>query len=50
MAQKLEDIMEDPSKIGINLPPDTVESCYYPIVQVRNLNDIHSELASDRNR
>lgn len=26
--------MEDPSKIGINLPPDTVESCYYPIVQV----------------
>lgn len=33
MAQKLEEIMEDPSKIGVKVPPDTIEACYFPIVQ-----------------
>jgi len=33
MAQRLDDIMEDPSKIGIKVPADTIESCYFPIIQ-----------------
>ena len=33
MATKLDEIMEDPSKIGIKVPADTIESCYFPIVQ-----------------
>ena len=33
MAEKLEAVLEDPSKIGIKVPEDTIESCYFPIVQ-----------------
>ena len=33
MAEKLDAILDDPSKIGIKVPEDTIESCYFPIVQ-----------------
>jgi nucleosome binding factor SPN SPT16 subunit len=33
MAQKLDDIMEDPSKIGVKVPKDVIEACYFPIIQ-----------------
>ena len=33
MAEKLDAILDDPSKINIKVPEDTIESCYFPIVQ-----------------
>jgi nucleosome binding factor SPN SPT16 subunit len=39
MARRLDDIMEDPSKIGIKVPSDTIESCYFPIVQSGGCQD-----------
>jgi len=33
MADKLDAIMDDPSKIGIKVAQSTIESCYFPIIQ-----------------
>lgn len=33
LAQEVQDIIEDPSKIKLNVARDLVESCYFPIVQ-----------------
>lgn len=33
LASELEDILEDPSKIKLNVPREAVESCYFPIIQ-----------------
>ena len=32
-ASKIEGILEDPNKIKLNVPPDDVQPCYFPIVQ-----------------
>ncbi|KAL7551444.1 hypothetical protein ACHAWF_016787 [Thalassiosira exigua] len=33
LASEVEEIIEDPSKIKINVPKENVDSCYFPIVQ-----------------
>lgn len=33
LASEIEGIIEDPSKIKLNVPKDNVDSCYFPIVQ-----------------
>ena len=33
LSSEIEGIIEDPSKIKLNVPTETVESCYFPIVQ-----------------
>ncbi len=33
LASEIEDILEDPSKIKLNVPREAVESCYFPIIQ-----------------
>ncbi|KAG7353495.1 Xaa-pro dipeptidase [Nitzschia inconspicua] len=33
LAQKIESILEDPNKIKLNVPPEDVQPCYFPIIQ-----------------
>lgn len=33
LSSEIEEIIEDPSKIKLNVPKDNVESCYFPIIQ-----------------
>lgn len=33
LASEIEEILEDPSKIKINVPKEAVDSCYFPIIQ-----------------
>ncbi len=33
LASEIEEILEDPTKIKLNVPRDAVESCYFPIIQ-----------------
>jgi nucleosome binding factor SPN SPT16 subunit len=33
LAQKIEGILEDPNKIKLNVPPEDVQPCYFPIIQ-----------------
>lgn len=33
IASEIEEILEDPSKIKLNVPREAVESCYFPIIQ-----------------
>ncbi len=33
LASEIEEILEDPSKIKLNVPREDVESCYFPIIQ-----------------
>jgi nucleosome binding factor SPN SPT16 subunit len=49
LAQKLDDMIEDPSKIGLKLPKDDVASCYFPIVQSGGIYDMKVSAMSDTN-
>jgi nucleosome binding factor SPN SPT16 subunit len=49
LAQKLDDMIEDPSKIGLKLPKDDVASCYFPIVQSGGTYDLKVSAMSDTN-
>ena len=40
LAQKLDDMIEDPSQIGLKIPKDDVASCYFPIVQSGGVYDL----------
>ena len=40
LAQYVEGVLEDPSKIGLKVPAEEVQSCYYPIVQSGGNYDI----------
>lgn len=40
LATYVEDILEDPSKISLKVPPEDVQSCYHPIVQSGGKYDI----------
>ncbi|KAL7542241.1 hypothetical protein ACHAXR_011622 [Thalassiosira sp. AJA248-18] len=33
LAAEIEEIIEDPSKINLNVPKEAVDSCYFPIIQ-----------------
>lgn len=33
LASEIEEIIEDPSKIKLNVPKEAVDSCYFPIIQ-----------------
>ena len=33
MAQEIENVIEEPSKIQLNVPQEDVESCFFPIIQ-----------------
>lgn len=33
LASKIEAILEDPNKIKLNVPPEDVQPCYFPIIQ-----------------
>ena len=33
LASEIEEILEDPSKIKLNVPKEAVDSCYFPIIQ-----------------
>ena len=33
LAQEIEEIIEDPSKINLKVPKESVDSCYFPIIQ-----------------
>lgn len=33
LAKKIEDIINDPTPLGIKLPSDIIDSCYFPIIQ-----------------
>jgi nucleosome binding factor SPN SPT16 subunit len=33
LAHKMEGILEDPNKIKLNVPPEDVQPCYFPIIQ-----------------
>ena len=35
LATKAEDFCENPSQVKLNVPPGPLESCYFPIIQVR---------------
>eukprot|EP00981_Chlorochromonas_danica_P000694 scaffold147_cov164-Ochromonas_danica.AAC.11 len=47
LAKKVEDIILDPSKIGLKLSANTVESCYDPIIQSGGKYDIKLSAVSD---
>lgn len=50
LSQKVEDIINDPNKIGVKLAPNSVESCYFPIVQSGGEYDIKlSATSNDKN-
>ena len=40
LATEIEAVLEDPSKIKLNVPQDDVQSCYFPIVQSGGKYDI----------
>jgi nucleosome binding factor SPN SPT16 subunit len=39
-ATEIEAVLEDPGKIKLNVPPDDVQSCYFPIIQSGGNYDI----------
>ncbi|CAM9636027.1 unnamed protein product [Scytosiphon promiscuus] len=47
LAQEVQDIMEDPSKIKLNVSKDLVESCYFPIVQSGGQYQLKASAQSD---
>lgn len=50
LAADVEAIIEDPSKIKLNVPKETVESCYFPIIQSGGEYDFKvSAQSSDEN-
>ena len=40
LAQKMEGILEDPNKIKLNVPPEDVQPCYFPIIQSGGTYDL----------
>jgi nucleosome binding factor SPN SPT16 subunit len=40
LATEIENVLEDPNKIKLNVPPSDVQSCYFPIVQSGGNYDI----------
>jgi nucleosome binding factor SPN SPT16 subunit len=40
LANYIEEILEDPSKISLKVPKEDVQSCYFPIVQSGGNNDL----------
>ena len=50
IASEIEEIIEDPSKINLNVPKNNVESCYFPIIQSGGNYDFKvSAQSSDEN-
>lgn len=49
MAEKCEDIISDPSKVGSSIKPDNVESCYTPIIMSGGNYDLKPSASSDDN-
>ena len=47
LAQKLDDMIEDPSQIGLKIPKDDVALCYFPIVQSGGVYDLKVSAVSD---
>ncbi|CAN0565628.1 unnamed protein product, partial [Ectocarpus sp. 12 AP-2014] len=47
LAQEVQDIIEDPSKIKLNVARDLVESCYFPIVQSGGHYQLKASAQSD---
>ena len=47
LAQKLDDMIEDPSQIGLKIPKDDVASCFFPIVQSGGVYDLKVSAVSD---
>jgi nucleosome binding factor SPN SPT16 subunit len=47
LAQHLEDILEDPSKIKLQVPKDDVASCYYPSIHSGGDYDVRVSAGSD---
>ena len=50
MSRKVEEIILDPSKIGIKVAADAVDACYTPIVQSGGVYDIKPSAQSDEKR
>ena len=48
MAEKTENIISDPNKIGLKVSKDIVESCYFPIVQSGGKYDIRVSAQSNK--
>lgn len=46
LATEIEQILEDPNKIKLNVPPSDVQSCYFPIVQSGGTYDIRISAVS----
>jgi len=50
LAQEIEQILEDPNKIKLNVPTSDVQSCYFPIVQSGGNYDIRVSALSNSDK
>ena len=50
IAAQVDECCEDPSRINIKLPQGHYESCYFPIVQVRNRGVVFLSCVYDNHR
>ena len=50
LAKKVEEIILDPSKIGVKVSADVVDACYTPIIQSGGVYDIKPSAVSDEKR
>jgi len=49
LATDIEQVIEDPSKISLNVPKDNVETCYFPIIQSGGTYDFRVSAQSNLN-
>jgi nucleosome binding factor SPN SPT16 subunit len=47
---QVEDVLYNPTKLGIKAQPETIDSCYFPIIQSGGVYDIKPSAKSDNNQ